>query len=163
MEMINGYCYFIKDEFFEYVNDTFLKKNYLETKRPHFFAVKDEETNLYWMVPISSKVEKYRDIVLKKEMNHQKHDVIQFNRIANKECVLLFADMFPINEYFIDCVYIRSGDIVAIRDNNDLTKLNKIAKKTIKLIRKNVKLLSTQIDALRIENLMIEFNNSFVE
>lgn len=52
---------------FEKVNDPFLKINYQETKRPHYFALYDEKTKLFWMVPCSSKVAKYRGIIQKRK------------------------------------------------------------------------------------------------
>ena len=55
MDILSGNLYFISNAFFEKVNDPFLKINYQETKRPHYFALYDEKTKLFWMVPCSSK------------------------------------------------------------------------------------------------------------
>ena len=63
MDILSGNLYFISNAFFEKVNDPFLKINYQETKRPHYFALYDEKTKLFWMVPCSSKVAKYRGIM----------------------------------------------------------------------------------------------------
>lgn len=57
MDILSGNLYFISNAFFEKVNDPFLKINYRETKRPHYFALYDEKTKLFWMVPCSSKVQ----------------------------------------------------------------------------------------------------------
>ena len=54
MDILSGNLYFISNAFFEKVNDSFLKINYQETKRPHYFALYDEKTKLFWMVPCSS-------------------------------------------------------------------------------------------------------------
>lgn len=51
MDILSGNLYFISNAFFEKVNDPFLKINYQETKRPHYFALYDEKTKLFWMVP----------------------------------------------------------------------------------------------------------------
>ena len=71
MDIISGNLYFISNAFFEKVNDPFLKINYQETKRPHYFALYDEKTKLFWMVPCSSKVAKYRGIIQKKKERHK--------------------------------------------------------------------------------------------
>lgn len=57
MELLPGHVYFIKDAFFEFVRDPYLMRNYPTTMRPHYYAIKDGRTGLYWMIPCSSKVE----------------------------------------------------------------------------------------------------------
>ena len=58
-----GYVYHIKDEYFEKVNDNMLMQNKENgTYRPTFYCLKDEKTSLLWMVPLSSRVDKFRVI-----------------------------------------------------------------------------------------------------
>jgi len=68
MEIKQGYSYHIKDEFFDMVQDKYLmgnKEN--ENYRPHFLAIQDyKNKKLYWMIPISSQVKKYKKIILRK-------------------------------------------------------------------------------------------------
>lgn len=47
MEISPGILCFVSDEFFMKVNDPYLKINYDETKRPHYFVIKDLLTELY--------------------------------------------------------------------------------------------------------------------
>ena len=49
MEYIPGHVYFVKDEFFDLVQDPYLMKNYPETKRPHYYAIQDRKTGLFWV------------------------------------------------------------------------------------------------------------------
>ena len=58
--------YIIKDQFFEDMSDPYLKGNKSE-RRPHYYCFKDTKENIYWMIPLSSKIEKYRKIVSRKE------------------------------------------------------------------------------------------------
>ena len=58
MEIMTGSLYFVSDEFFAKIQDPYLKINYENTKRPHYFAFRDSITGLYWLVPCSSKIEK---------------------------------------------------------------------------------------------------------
>ena len=64
MEIRQGYSYHIKDEFFDKVQDKYLMSNKENGNyRPHFYAIQDKKNqSLYWMIPISSQVEKYKDI-----------------------------------------------------------------------------------------------------
>lgn len=58
MEITAGQVCFISDSFFKKVDDPFLKIDYEQTKRPHYFAFKDTETSLYRLVPRGSRIEK---------------------------------------------------------------------------------------------------------
>jgi hypothetical protein len=58
-----GYVYHIKDEYFEKVQDDSLMQNKENgTYRPTFYCLQDDKTSLLWMVPLSSRVQKYKVI-----------------------------------------------------------------------------------------------------
>ncbi len=63
--------YIIKEQFFEDMNEPYLKGN-KEGNRPHYYCFEDENTGIYWMIPLSSKIEKYRKIMEKKEKQKEK-------------------------------------------------------------------------------------------
>ena len=63
MDLKYGHIYFISDEFFKKVNDPYLKINYEKTSRPHYFGIKDNKTSLYWLAPLSSKIDKFEKII----------------------------------------------------------------------------------------------------
>ena len=54
--------YIIKDQFFEDMSDPYLKGNKSE-RRPHYYCFKDTKENIYWMIPLSSKIDKYRKVM----------------------------------------------------------------------------------------------------
>ena len=66
MEIQQGYSYHIKDEFFDLVQDKYLMSNKEQGNyRPHYYAIQDRKNpKLYWMIPISSQAEKYKEIVV---------------------------------------------------------------------------------------------------
>ena len=155
MDILSGNLYFISNAFFEKVNDPFLKINYQETKRPHYFALYDEKTKLFWMVPCSSKVAKYRGIIQKKKERHKAADAIQIVKIFDKESVLLFQDMFPTIAKYIDGQYIKGGQAVRVADPKVIAELEKVAHKIINLLHRGVRFTPTQPDVLHIEQLML--------
>ena len=56
-----GYVYHIKDTYFDVVRDDKLMQNYEGgAYRPTYFCVKDEKTELLWVIPMSSRAEKYK-------------------------------------------------------------------------------------------------------
>lgn len=59
-----GYFYFIKDSFFDFVDDIELMKNKSTgTKRPCYFCFRSKENdNIIWFIPISTKICKYKKV-----------------------------------------------------------------------------------------------------
>ncbi len=79
MKIQQGYSYHIKDEFFNMVRDKYLMSNKENGNyRPHFYAIQDKKNqSLYWMIPISSQVEKYKIIIEKKKRKENTENAIQ--------------------------------------------------------------------------------------
>lgn len=155
MKFKNGYFYFVEDEFFKKVNDPFLKCNYKYTKRPHYLALKDEKTGLFWLIPLSSKVEKFKRIIERKKEKHIPTNSIQIVNIFGKPSVLLLQDMFPISPKYIKEQYIKYSQEVHIANSKINTYIEKNAKKIITLLRKGIKLTPTQPDINKIEKIML--------
>lgn len=63
--MRNSGFYVIKDEFFEEIKDVNIKGNKSES-RPHYYCFKDNSNGVYWMIPLSSRIDKYKKIIDKK-------------------------------------------------------------------------------------------------
>ena len=156
MKIIAGSLYFVSDEFFSKVNDPYLKINYENTKRPHYFAFLDHVTGLYWLVPCSSKVEKFERLIQKKKEQHKPTDTIKIVKIFNRKTVLLFQDMFPATAQYIVGQYIKGGQAVRIANPKLIQELEKNAHKIIRLLHKGVRFTPTQPDVIRIEKLMLE-------
>ena len=97
--------YIIKEQFFEDMNEPYLKGNKKEN-RPHYYCFEDENTGIYWMIPLSSKIEKYRKIMEKREAKGKTCDILHILRLDDKrESVFLIQDMFPITEQYIEREY----------------------------------------------------------
>jgi len=56
------FFYFIKDNFFDVIDDKELMQNKENgTKRPCYFCFKSKENDkIIWFIPISTKIEKYK-------------------------------------------------------------------------------------------------------
>jgi len=160
MKITVGHFYFVDDSFFEKVQDPYLKINYEYTYRPHYFPFVDENTGLLWLVPCSSRVEKFEKIIEKKKEKHKPVDAIKIVTLFDDKTVLLFQDMFPVTEKYIKNEYIKGGHSVKIADPDTVAMLEKTAAKIVKMIHKGVKFTPTQPDAVRIEQIMLdELNN----
>ena len=68
--MVEHGFYIIDDLFFEKFNDPFLKGNKSEN-RPHYYCFKDTNEGLYWIIPLSSRINKYQKIINQRLKNHK--------------------------------------------------------------------------------------------
>ena len=98
MEIRQGYSYHIKDEFFDMVQDKYLMSNKENgNHRPHFYAIQDKKNQAhYWMIPISSQVQKYKVIIEKKKRKYGKCNTIIIGKFAGKENAFLIQNAFLI-------------------------------------------------------------------
>ncbi len=122
MQIKKGYFYFIKDYFFDIVRDSELMQNKENgNKRPCYYCFRDNENSeIIWFVPVSTKTKKYHKIYNKKIENQLKNfkkpnvDTIVFGKVSGKENVFLIQNMFPIIERFVENEFIRDKKPVVI-------------------------------------------------
>lgn len=107
MTIENGKFYFIKDEFFEIFKAYQLMNNKENgNKRPCYFCFNDlENEEIIWFVPISSKVEKYRQIYDNKKKTRKKVYNFVFGKILGKERTFLIQNIFPTTEKYVENKY----------------------------------------------------------
>ena len=74
--------YVIKEEFFNQMNDPFLKGN-KKGNRPHYYCFKELNTGIYWIIPMSSKLEKYKKIIETKELKGKPCDTLHIAKLDN--------------------------------------------------------------------------------
>ena len=128
--------YMIKDSFFEVMSDPFLKGN-KQGNRPHYYCFEDDESGIYWIIPLSSRVSKYKKIIEKKEKTGKKCDILHIAKLDNdKESVFLIQDMFPITEDYIEREYTISGNHMVLSSEHTINDINKKAKKIKAMIKR---------------------------
>lgn len=139
MKIEAGKFYFIKDSFFEKVKDKELLQNKSNgNKRPCYFCFKDiHNNNLIWFVPISSKIEKYKNIYIHKLKSSQNRsvDTIVFGKVNGVENVFLIQNMFPCIEKYVSSQFIRKNVPVIITKSLQYEIFRK-ANKIILLVEK---------------------------
>ena len=142
--------YIIQDEFFQDMNDPYLKGN-KEASRPHYYCFKEEETGLFWMIPLSSRVDKYKNIMNKKLQNRKSCDIIHIMKLDNgKESVFLIQDMFPITENYIERKYTIAHNHLVVTSEHSAIEIEKKAKKVMNMLKKGIKFTPTQSDIKKI-------------
>lgn len=139
MKINVGCFYFIKDIFFDIMDDPELMQNKENgTKRPCYYCFKNKDNeNIIWFIPISTRIEKYKKIYkqkLEKQIKLGKTpsiDTIVFGYVSNTYSTFLIQNMFPVTEEYIESKY--------IRNNIEITLSHKLQKE---IIRKANKVLS---------------------
>lgn len=146
MQIDIGCFYFIKDIFFDIINDPELMQNKESgNKRPCYYCFKSKEyDNIIWFIPVSTKVEKYQKIYddkIKKQVKLGKKvsiDTIVFGNVANTYSAFLIQNMFPVKEEYIESQYIKNK--VAIKLSNKLqTEIIYKANKVLNLYKHGMK------------------------
>ena len=150
-----GHFYYLNDQYFIDFPDPLLMQNKESVNgqahdRPCFYAFQDQSTGLYWMIPFSHDVAKYRVHYNKKIQKFGRCDTIDFGYVLGHEKAFLIQNMCPITQNYIKNKYIDGRSSTPVRldgvfERNLISK----AKKVLALQRRGVKLIFP--DVLSIE------------
>ena len=146
MQINIGCFYFIKDSFFDIVNDPELMQNKENgNKRPCYYCFKSKSyDNIIWFIPVSTKIEKYQKIYnnkIEKQIKLGKRpsiDTIVFGNVTNIYSAFLIQNMFPVTKEYVESQYMKNK--VPIRLSNKLqTEIFYKANKVLNLYKHGMK------------------------
>lgn len=159
--MLRGNFYFLKEKYFEDFSDPYLERNKeyengVLSGRPFFYSIYNSSTKIHWMIPISSKVLKYRKIEEKIISKIGRCDTIVFGNVQGKERVFLIQNMCPTTDEYIDSEYTNSfsGTPNRVREDFEREIISK-SNSVLARVRKGRKNLIFP-DVLSIEKILIE-------
>lgn len=159
-----GHFYYLNDQYYIDFPDPRLMQNKEKVNgelhdRPCFYTFQDTKTGLYWMIPFSSKVEKFEKIYDKKVKKYGKCDTIVFGEVLGHEKAFLIQNMCPVIPKYIKNEYIDKNDNNPVRVNALLEKelLDK-AKRVLALQRRGIPLIFP--DVLSIERKLLSQKNA---
>lgn len=111
--------YIVNDQYYLDYPSHYYMQNKSES-RPHYYAIQDSD-GIFWMIPLSSKVEKYRARIADIESVHGCGSCILYciAPIHGTERAILVGDMFPVTEKYILRPYTISGQPYVIRNKNN--------------------------------------------
>lgn len=154
-----GHFYYLTDQYFIDFPDPYLMQN-KETingqahDRPCFYAFQDPSTGLFWMIPFSSQVTKFRQVYNDKMQKYHRCDTIAFGRILGHEKAFLIQNMCPVSQKYIKNKYIDSNNQQPVRiDGRFEQQLINKANRVLFLERKGMKLIFP--DVLTIEQKLL--------
>ena len=151
--MTKGKFYFLSDVYC----DKFSKHGVMANKetisdglhrRPCFYSIQDiKNNNIYWMVPISSQIEKYRNLLERKLKRYKVYDGLEFGYVQGREAAFLLQNICPVTEKYIAEKYIdeHTGKDVCI-PNDLMRRIEAKAKKIMNKYYQGTKIVITDLD-----------------
>ena len=109
----NLYTYHVKDDYFiKMGKDKYLMENKENGgSRPNYYSVKDKvtdtgiDTGILWMIPLSTRIVKYKDIMEKKIAKRGTCYNIVIGKYSGIENAFLIQNMFPVLPKYIDHIH----------------------------------------------------------
>lgn len=149
-----GYVYFLSDDYFTDVRDPTLMKNKgLHHGRPVYCCKEDKDLGIYWMVPMSSQVEKYRERYAKTKARYGNCLGLVLGHYSGREAVFLVQNAFPITAKYVNDIYQVNGNPVPAH-----SKLQKIIyskfQQSLAIHNRGHRIFFTDID--RAKEIMVE-------
>ena len=139
--------YFGKSEFYDVIRK--IGGQWNDSKeRPIVCLIKlSENDDIYWAIPISSKVEKYEKILNKKLLKYKTYDGLEFGYVKGRKAAFLLQNICPVKEEHIVEKYIDEITQEPIKIPNDVRrKLNAKGRKLINKFYNGEKSTLTDLD-----------------
>ena len=165
-KMHKGRFYFLSEQYYIDFNDSFLMKNKesingILHNRPCFYSLQDKKTGIYWFIPISSQVKKFKKIYNCKIKKLGVCDTLDFGNVLGHEKAFLIQNMCPVTTEYISNEYIDNVNNTPVKlDKAFESKLVIKANKVLALQRKGVNLIFP--DVLYIEKKLIEKSSPYL-
>ena len=145
--------YILSDEYFVKYGQFGMMSNKYEN-RPYYLAL--EGTNgIIWLVPLSSKVEKYRLSIAADEEKHGKGNCIfhYIARVKRRDSAFLIGDAIPVVEKYLLRPFMVNGAPFIVEDKQDVKAIQSKLARYLTLVRNGK--LKPYVDILGIEKLLL--------
>ena len=110
--MLDAQLYFLSDQYYIDFPDDKLMQNKdmidgIRRSRPCFLAFPDSKNpSIYWLVPISSRYEKYQKIAQSKIEKYGRCNTIRFGTVLGRNAAFLIQNMCPVTEFYLTAYYV---------------------------------------------------------
>jgi hypothetical protein len=155
---VNG-LYIVKDEYFS----DFPSVKHMDNKhesRPYYMAIKGE-SGIFWMVPISHQVDKYREKIKKDEARHGNSLYAYICNIKGSPRAVLTGNVVPVTANYLRPFNV-NGKPFIIKDSADIKAIKSKVGRYIALARQGK--IRPAVDILEIEKKLInrQQNSSYI-
>lgn len=115
--------------------------------RPYYYAVKDDG-GLFWMVPISHKVEKYADKIRRDEQRHQRSIFCYIAKLKGEDRAFLTGNVIPVSSKYIKRPFSVNHVPYVLKNQADAAEIRYRVMRYIALVKEGK--LTPVVDILRI-------------
>lgn len=146
--------YIISDQYYlDYPNE-----NYMQNKseaRPHYYAIRDND-GIYWMIPLSTKVEKYRARIKGIEEKHGAGKCFMYYlaKIHGTERAILICDMFPVTEQYILRPFTINESPYIVQNSSIKREIDKRAKRYLSMVKTGK--MNSPLNIIETKNLLLQ-------
>ena len=157
--MENWQFCFLSDQYYIDFPDKYLMKNKEAIEgnladRPCFFAFCDtKKQDILWLVPISSKYDKYKKIYDRNMERYGSCTTIRFGQALGKQAAFLIQNMCPATEKYIRGIYADKNNTPIHIDNRVVQDVVNNAKSVLAKAKRGAKLIFP--DVLSIEKSLL--------
>ncbi|MCL2190182.1 MAG: hypothetical protein FWC16_14395 [Defluviitaleaceae bacterium] len=152
--MENGTFCFLSDQYYRDFNDEHLMQNKetvdgIAHDRPCFFVFQDSiNPQIYWLVPISSKYEKYKTIYDKKVARYGKCNTIRFGKVLGNQAAFLIQNMCPVTKSYIREVYTDKKGVAVQIDGRIVRDVVSNAREVLAIAKRGVRIIFPDVNAI---------------
>lgn len=138
--------YFLSDQYYQDFPDDKLMQNKdiingTPHSRPCFFAFQDTKTaDIYWIVPISSRFEKFRKIEQDKISKYGYCNTIRFGTVLGRNTAFLIQNMCPATRKYLTAYIDKNNRPIRI-DNRIATDIEKNARHVLAMAKRGAKVI----------------------
>lgn len=157
MRVEPNHLYFLNDNHFKKYKQYKLFTDYDDKSkgsRPHYVCLKKE--NVCWVIPLSTKIPKYKDLYNKEISKYGKSIKYHFIKLGKKESVLLIQNAFPVAYKNIDKPYLHFNVPLKITNQKDISEIKSKFDDMIELISKGYTFYPHQPNVIKLEKEIIE-------
>ena len=134
--MLDAQLYFLSDQYYIDFPDDKLMQNKdmidgIRRSRPCFLAFPDSKNpSIYWLVPISSRYEKYQKIAQSKIEKYGRCNTIRFGTVLGRNAAFLIQNMCPVTEFYLTA-YIDKNKVPIRLDDRIVEDVTKNAREVL--------------------------------
>lgn len=144
--MPDAQLYFLSDQYYIDFPDDKLMKNKdtidgIAHSRPCFLAFPDAKNPaIYWLVPISSRYEKYQKIAQAKIEKYGRCNTIRFGTVLGRNAAFLIQNMCPVTAPYLTAYINKKSEPVRL-DNRVVADITKNAREVLAIARRGAKVI----------------------
>ena len=144
--MSKAQLYFLSDQYYlDFPDDKLMKNKYMIDGVPHnrpcFFAFTDSKNlDIYWIIPISSRYEKFKRIEQEKIKKYGRCNTIRFGTVLGRNTAFLIQNMCPATEKYLTAYIDKNNQPIRI-DNRVVTDVVKNARNVLAMAKRGEKVI----------------------